>query len=141
MVEFSDGTLLAQLGQTDMRLPIQYALTYPERLPTGLERLDLARIGALHFQEPDHKKFPALGLAFEAARLAGTMPAVLNAADEEVVESFLRREIGFLSIFKVVEKVVLRHKIIKNPSLQDILQADQWARQESRNIMKGPGCR
>jgi 1-deoxy-D-xylulose-5-phosphate reductoisomerase len=135
MVEFADGSLLAQLGQTDMRLPIQYALTYPERLPTGLRRLDLAQLGALHFEGPDLKKFPALSLAFEAARLSGSMPAVLNAADEEAVEAFLKGKIGFLSIYKVVEKVVLRHKIVKDPSLQDILEADQWARQEALELM------
>jgi 1-deoxy-D-xylulose-5-phosphate reductoisomerase len=136
MVEFADGSLLAQLGVTDMRLPIQYALTYPERLPTGLNDLDLARLGSLHFEEPDLKRFPSLELAFEAARSGGSMPAVLNAADEEAVEAFLRGKIGFLSIYKVVEKVVLRHKIIKNPSLQAILQSDEWARQEAQNILE-----
>ncbi len=135
MVEFADGSLLAQLGVTDMRLPIQYALTYPERLPTGLKDLDLAQLGSLNFQKPDLKKFPSLGLAFEAARLSGSMPAVLNAADEEAVEAFLRGKIDFLSIYKVVEKVVLRHTLIKNPSLQAILQADEWARQEARKII------
>jgi len=104
-------------------------------LPTGLKRLDLGSLGKLHFQEPDLKKFPSLGLAFEAARRAGTLPAVLNAADEEVVEEFLKGKLGFLNIYKVVEKVVLRHKIVKNPSLSDILEADQWARSEARKIM------
>ncbi|MBF0571519.1 MAG: 1-deoxy-D-xylulose-5-phosphate reductoisomerase [Candidatus Omnitrophica bacterium] len=136
MVEFADGSLLAQLGITDMRLPIQYALTYPDRLPTGLNRLNLAETGALNFYEPDLKRFPALGLAFEAARLAGSVPTVLNAADEEAVEAFLLGRIDFLSIYKVVEKVVLRHTIVKNPSLQAILQTDKWARQEAQNIME-----
>jgi 1-deoxy-D-xylulose-5-phosphate reductoisomerase len=136
MVEFADGSVLAQLGITDMRLPIQYALTYPERLPTGLKQLDLTELGSLNFQKPDLKRFPALELAFEAARLAGSMPAVLNAADEMAVEAFLKGKIGFLSIYKVVEKVVLRHTIVKNPSLEAILQADQWARQEARKIME-----
>ncbi len=135
MVEFADGSLLAQLGVTDMRLPIQYALTYPERLPTGLKSLDLARLGALHFQEPDLNRFPSLGLAYEAARLAGSMPAVLNAADEEAVEAFLRGKIDFLSIYKVVEKVVLRHKIVKNPSLKAILETDEWARHEAQSVL------
>jgi len=135
MVEFTDGSLLAQLGITDMRLPIQYALTYPERLPTGLKSLDLAEIGSLNFQKPDLKRFPCLGLAYEAARKAGTLPAVLNAADEEAVAAFLKGDIGFLSIYKIVEKVVLRHTIVKNPSLQDILQADQWARQEAGKLI------
>jgi 1-deoxy-D-xylulose-5-phosphate reductoisomerase len=135
MVEFADGSLLAQLGVTDMRLPIQYALTYPERLPTGLRRLDLAELGSLNFQKPDLKKFPSLELAFEAARVGGSMPTVLNAADEEAVGAFLKGKIDFLSIYKVVEKVVLRHTIVKNPLLQAILQADEWAREEARNIL------
>jgi len=136
MVEFADGSLLAQLGVTDMRLPIQYALTYPDRLPTGLKDLDLAQLGSLNFEKPDLKRFPSLELAFEAGRLAGTMPAVLNAADEEVVEAFLKGKIGFLSIYKVVEKVFLRHRIVKNPSLKEILEADQWAREEAKKIME-----
>ena len=140
MVEFADGSLLAQLGVTDMRLPIQYALTYPERLPTGLRNLDFVKLGSLNFQKPDLKKFPSLGLAFEAARVGGSMPAALNAADEEAVGAFLRGKIGFLSIYKVVEKTVLRHTIVKNPSLQAILQTDQWARQEARKII-GKLCR
>jgi 1-deoxy-D-xylulose-5-phosphate reductoisomerase len=135
MVEFADGSLLAQLGITDMRLPIQYALTYPERLPTGLRRLNLTELGSLNFQKPDLKKFPSLELAFEAARVSGSMPAVLNAADEEAVEAFLKGRIDFLSIYKIVEKVVLRHTIVKNPSLQAILQADEWARKETRKII------
>lgn len=135
MVEFADGSLLAQLGITDMRLPIQYALTYPERLPTGLKDLNLATLGSLNFQKPDLKKFPSLGLAFEAARVGGSMPTVLNAANEEAVEAFLRKKIDFLSIYKVVEKVVYRHMIMKNPSLQAILETDQWARQEAKEII------
>jgi len=135
MVEFADGCLLAQLGVTDMRLPIQYALTYPERLPTGLKSLDLAGLGSLNFQKPDLNKFPCLGLGLEAARVGGSMPAVLNAADEEAVEAFLKGKINFLSIYKALEKVVCHHTIVKNPSLQAILQADEWARQEARKII------
>ncbi len=135
MVEFEDGSLLAQLGVTDMRLPIQYALSYPERLPTGLKPLDLAGLKQLNFQKPDLKKFPALGLALEAARLAGTMPCVLNAADEEAVEAFLKGRIGFTAIYKVVEKVVRAHKIIARPSLQDILAVDAETRLQSRALI------
>ena len=135
MVEFEDGSIIAQLGITDMRLPIQYALTYPARLPTGLRPLNLAQLGSLHFEEPDLNKFPALGLAFDAARKAGTLPAALNAANEEAVASFLGGKIGFTSIYKVVEKVVLRHKIVNNPSMDEILQADHWARQESQKYI------
>ena len=136
MVEFEDGSMLAQLGITDMRLPIQYALTYPERLPTGLKRLDLATLKQLNFQEPDLKKFPALTLAFEAARAGGTAPCVLNAADEEAVDEFLKGRTAFTAIYKVVEKVVRRHKIVKSPTVKDIMAADVWARQEARNILK-----
>ena len=135
MVEFADGCLLAQLGATDMRLPIQYALTYPERLPTGIKKLDLARLGSLHFENPDLKRFPLLDLAYEAARRAGTLPSVLNAADEEVVAAFLEGKINFLSIYKVIEKVICRHTIVNNPTLAGIMQADLWARQEARNMM------
>ncbi len=136
MVEFEDGSFLAQLGITDMRLPIQYALTYPERLPTGLKGLDLAQLGSLHFEKPDLKRFPALELAFEAARVGGSMPAVLNAADEEAVEAFLKGKIGFLNIYKTVEKVVLAHTTLKDPSLQAILQADEWAREKARKVLE-----
>lgn len=135
MVEFEDGSILAQLGVTDMRLPIQYALTYPDRLPTGLRRLDLAGLKQLNFQKPDLKKFPALGLAFEAARSGGTLPCVLNAADEEAVEEFLGGKIGFTAIYKVVEKIVRRHKIIASATVADVLAADAWARQEAGAVM------
>ena len=136
MVEFTDGSVLAQLGITDMRLPIQYALTYPKRMPTGLKPLDFAALGQLNFSEVDKKKFPALGLAMDAAKQAGTMPCVLNAADEEAVDGFLKGNLKFTSIYKVVEKVVSRHRIIKQPSLKDILETDLWARREARSFME-----
>ncbi len=136
MVEFVDGSVLAQLGVTDMRLPIQYALTYPERLPTGLPPLDLVGLGRLDFFKADVRKFPALGLALEVSRLGGSAPCVLNAADEEAVEVFLKGKIKFSAIYKVVEKVVFRHKIVKNPSLQEVLAVDSWARQEARSVME-----
>ncbi len=135
MVEFVDGSILAQLAVTDMRLPIQYALTYPERLNTRLKALDLVELKSLTFQKPDLKKFPALALALEAAQRGGTMPCVLNAADEETVEAFLRGKINFVSIYKTVEKVVCNHKIIKCPSLSDIYDADEWARRKTREIL------
>ena len=93
------------------------------------------QLGSLNFEAPDLRKFPALSLAFEAARLGGTMPAVLNAADEVVVEAFLKGRIDYLRIYKVVEKVVLRHKIEKNPSLDTILESDQWARLEAGKLI------
>jgi 1-deoxy-D-xylulose-5-phosphate reductoisomerase len=135
MVEFQDGSVLAQLAVTDMRLPIQYALTYPERLDTGLNSLDLIKLKSLTFQKPDLKKFPALGLAMIVAQTGGTLPCVLNAADEEAVDAFLNEKIGFKSIYKVVEKVVRNHKIKNNPTLNDIYEADEWARIETRKLL------
>ena len=136
MVEFADGALLAQLGLTDMRLPIQYALTYPERLPTGLKQLDFTQLGQLTFQSPDLNKFPSLALAFEAARRGGTLPAVLNAADEEAVDAFLSGMIRFTDIYKIVEKVFTAHKHVRQAGLDDILEADQWARRQARMILE-----
>ena len=135
MVEFTDGSILAQLGVTDMRLPIQYALTYPKRLATGLKRLDFAQLKQLDFSAPDTRKFPALGLAMHVAKQAGSAPCVLNAADEEAVEEFLKGKLAFTSIYKVVEKVVSRHKILKHPSLNDIMAVDEWAREEARSVI------
>lgn len=135
MVEFEDGSILAQLGVTDMRLPIQYALTYPQRLGTGLKPLDFAALKQLDFCRPDLRKFPALGLAMQAAKDAGSAPCALNAADEEAVEVFLAGKLKFTGIYKVVEKVMSRLKIIRRPSLKDILETDRWARQEARAAM------
>jgi len=129
MISFSDASIIAQLGVTDMRIPIQYALTYPERWKTGLPDVDFLKLGQLHFEAPDFKKFPALGLAFEAARQGGTMPAVLNAADEVAVEAFLTGKIRFVDIYPLVERVVRGHRVRK-ARLDEILQADQWAREE-----------
>jgi 1-deoxy-D-xylulose-5-phosphate reductoisomerase len=135
MVEFQDGSILAQLAVTDMRLPIQYALTYPKRLESRLKPLDLTEIKTLTFQKPDFKKFPALELALEAAKKGGTLPAVLNAADEEVVDAFLQKRIKFTTIYTMIEKVVRRHKTTKNPSLEDIYEADCWARQQIKDLL------
>ena len=136
LVEYRDGSVIGQLSVTDMRLPIQYALTYPERLKTSIMGLDLTALGSLTFYRPDLKKFPLLALAYHAAREGGTVPAVLNAADEVAVEAFLRKDISLLSIFKVVEKVVRTHRKIADPGLQDISQADRWARTKSLNIIE-----
>lgn len=131
LVEFVDGTMLAHLGTPDMRLPIQYALTYPERLPNPLKRLDLVKIKKLTFQKPDTKRFPCLKLAYKAARIGGTAPAVLNAANEIAVSLFLKRKVGFMEIPKMIEKVLKRHKPIKNPTLSEVLKVDAWAREEA----------
>ena len=132
MVEFVDGSIKAQLSPPDMRLPIQYALFYPERPPSKLPRLDFSSLGALAFETPDLERFPCLKLALEAGRKGGTYPAVLSAADEVAVELFLEKRIGFLDIAKLVEEALEEHRSIPNPSLEDILAADAWARERVR---------
>ncbi|MBF0331083.1 MAG: 1-deoxy-D-xylulose-5-phosphate reductoisomerase [Candidatus Omnitrophica bacterium] len=136
MVEFIDGSIIAQLGVTDMRLPIQYALTYPERLPMPLKRLDLVQLKALTFEAPDLKKFPSLKLAYAAARQAGTAPTVLNAADEIAVEAFLKGKIKFTGIHSVVERTLSKHVNVPRPGLLDIKYADGWARQKAQEIVE-----
>jgi 1-deoxy-D-xylulose-5-phosphate reductoisomerase len=128
-VEFRDGSVIAQMGVTDMRLPIQYALTYPNRLSGPVPRLKWADLKGLTFEEPDLVKFPALGLAYEAGKAGGTMPAVLNAANEVAVELFLRGKISFTGIPVLVGGVMEQHKIINNPGLAEIMDADRWARE------------
>lgn len=135
LVEFIDGVVLAQLSVTDMRIPIQYALSYPERLTTDLSGIDFYRLKELHFAKPDFKKFPCLGLSYRAARSMGTMPCVLNAANEISVQEFLKKRLGFISIAKVIAKVIDKHRNIANPGLSEILEADRWARNEARKVI------
>jgi len=135
MAEFRDGTIIAQLGVADMRLPIQYALTYPERLESGLKGINFSDLGQLTFLKPDLDKFPALSLAIYAGRRGGTLPSVLNAADEEAVEAFLSKKIRFSDIYKTVENVVRRHRINKKPTLKSIMEADLWAREEAKSLI------
>ncbi|VAX35057.1 1-deoxy-D-xylulose 5-phosphate reductoisomerase [hydrothermal vent metagenome] len=135
MVEYKDGSIIAQLGITDMRIPIQYAMTYPERWESGLKPLNFFALKQLTFQRPDVKKFPALSLAIYAGKRGGSLPAVLNAADEEAVEAFLKGKINFFEIYNIVEKVVQKHKIVKILNLKSILAADQWARDEVKGIL------
>ncbi len=130
MVEFNDGVTMAQLSVTDMRVPIQYALTYPQRLTNTLPGVDFYRLSKLHFAKPDLGKFPSLNLAYQAARDLGTLPAVLNAANEASVDNFLAGKINFISISKIVEKVMRRHTRLANPTLNQIMHAHDWARQE-----------
>lgn len=142
MVEFRDGSVMAQLGLPDMKLPIQYALTYPDRLPGNVPRLDPAKISALTFEPPDTGRFPLLDLAYRVGRRGGTLPAVMNAANEVAVELFLDGRIKFTAIYRVVEEVVGRHDIKDRPGLGEILEADRWARESAlvatlNNI--GPG--
>ena len=118
-----------------MRLPIQYALTYPERWKSGLKGIDFFKLKRLSFEKPDLEKFPSLALAIYAARNGGTLPSVLNAADETAVDAFLGGNIPFTGIYKVVEKVARKHTIVRSPSLKDVLEADQWAREEARGFI------
>lgn len=135
MVEFIDGVILAQLSITDMRIPIQYALSYPQRLPNTSSGLDFCRLGKLNFQRPDFRKFPCLGLAYRAAKQGGTLPAALNAADEVCVDAFLKKKLGFIAIPKVIERVLDGHKNKLEPDLDDILEADNWGRREAGRII------
>jgi 1-deoxy-D-xylulose-5-phosphate reductoisomerase len=131
MVEFVDGSMLAQLSTPDMCLPIQYALTYPSRAPSNRVRTSLASIGSLTFEEPDPERFPALDLARRAGEIGGTLPAVLNAANETAVEAFANRRIHFVQITETVRRVMERHDVAKRPDLEKILEADAWARREA----------
>lgn len=139
LVEFEDGSIMAQLGPTDMRLPVMYALTYPERARTVFGRLELEEIGQLNFRRVDLDRFPCLGLAYHAGREAGTMPAVLNAANDVAVESFLSERIKFGAIPRVIEDVMLKHSGKASPSLDDIVAADRWARDQARAIVRELG--
>jgi len=135
MVEFIDGAFLAQMGVPDMKIPIAYALTYPERIMNDLPSLNLAKTGNLEFFKPDKKKFPCLGIAYAACLCGGTAPAVLNAADEIAVSAFMKNKIRFIDLPEIIEKILSRHDSIKDPSLDDILQADLWARKETKKIV------
>ncbi|MBM4270942.1 MAG: 1-deoxy-D-xylulose-5-phosphate reductoisomerase [Deltaproteobacteria bacterium] len=137
MVEFIDGSVLAQLGVTDMKIPIAYALSYPERIRCGGGILDVTKVGTLEFHKPDTDKFPSLRLAYEAGRAAGTMPAVLNAANEVAVNAFMKGSVKFTEIPDIVEKTLSRHQANGSPSLEDILEADRWARVYARSLLKG----
>jgi 1-deoxy-D-xylulose-5-phosphate reductoisomerase len=131
LVEFVDGSMLAQLSTPDMCLPIQYALTYPDRMPNGRVQTNLARLGSLTFEEPDLDRFPSLGLARKAGEVGGTLPAVLNAANEVAVEAFVNRQISFSQISETVRRTMERHQVALHPSLDQILAADAWARTEA----------
>lgn len=132
MVEFIDGSVLAQLSVTDMCFPIQYAVTFPERMPSGLPPLDLAKLGSLTFEAPDEKRFPALRLAREAGEAGGTLPGVFNAANEVAVEAFLAEQISFPRIWGMVDEVMQKHTTLSSPDLEAIIEADRWARSEAK---------
>ena len=136
LVEFIDGAFLAQMGIPDMKIPIAYALTYPERISNDLPFLNLVKTGNLEFRKPDIKKFPCLGLAYAAGLCGGTAPVVLNAADEVAVSAFIEKKIRFIDLPKIIEKILVLHNSINNPSLDDILQVDLWARIETKKIIE-----
>ena len=128
MVEYIDGCVMAQLGAPDMRAPIAYALSWPERCESGIQKLNLAKIGTLTFEEPDMERFPALHLAFEALKAGRTCPAVLNAANEIAVAAFLDKKIRFTEIAETVDKTMQAHEAYTPVELDDYLRADRWAR-------------
>lgn len=134
MVEFVDGAIMAQMGTPDMRLPIQLALTYPERIPCPVEGLDLLTCGSLTFSKPDMENFPCLALAYRCARQGGTACPAMNGANEEAVAMFLRDEIGFYDIYRLVSSAVDAVPFIQNPTLEEILEADRLARQAVRRL-------
>jgi len=129
MVEFVDGSIIAQLSTPDMCLPIQYALTYPDRAASDRVQTNFAKLGRLEFEEPDVDRFPAIELARRAGEVGGTLPAVLNAANEVAVEAFVNRKLDFPGITGFVRRVMDEHKTVSNPTLDQILQADAWARE------------
>jgi 1-deoxy-D-xylulose-5-phosphate reductoisomerase len=140
MVAYCDGSMLAQMGVPDMQQAISYALSYPERLSLVQPLPDLSEMGRLNFQDPDLTRFPCLGLAFDACREGGTMPTVLNAANEVAVEAFLLKKIRFTSIPQVIDAAMNMHNLIQEPDLEAILGADAWARQEAHRLVAGqPG--
>jgi 1-deoxy-D-xylulose-5-phosphate reductoisomerase len=137
LVEYRDGSVIAQMGVPDMRLPIAYALSYPDCLTRSEDSLNLPKVGALNFFHPDPLRFPALALAYEAAKAGGTMPAVLNGANELAVAAFIAEEIRFDRIVSVAEEVLSRHRGQADPEIDAILAADRWAREEARIIIEG----
>jgi 1-deoxy-D-xylulose-5-phosphate reductoisomerase len=137
MVEFRDGSVIAQLGVTDMRLPIQYAVSYPERWEAPLPPLDLARAGRLEFCAPDRARFPCLELAYQALRAGETFPCVLNAANEVAVEAFLAGALGFTSIPRVIAAILDAHRAVPVTTLGAVREADAWARQQARLVAAG----
>jgi 1-deoxy-D-xylulose-5-phosphate reductoisomerase len=136
MVEYVDGSVIAQLSNPDMRLPIQYALTYPERSQSSIKSLNLANIGKLEFYNPDFDKFPCLKLSYFAAKKGFTMPAVMNAANETAVSAFLNKKIKFTDIVKIVDSAMRAHTVSKNLSPSAFIEADYWARQYSNRLIE-----
>ena len=137
MVEFADGSVLAQLSHSNMCFPIQYAITWPDRVPNSLPPLDFGKLGELKFARPRYDDFPALSLARRAGETGGTLPAVLNAANEIAVSAFLEKRMSFPRIWQTVQEVMDAHESVAHPNLDEILQADQWARTEAARCVEG----
>ncbi len=135
MVGFKDGSILAHLGQPDMKGAISYALSEPGRLNINMEFPDFGKLGSLIFEDPDTQKFPSLLFAFEACKQKGTLPAVLNAANEVVVNAFLEKRLSFLDIFRIISKTMALHTRIDNPDLSSIIEADLWAREKAQSLI------
>jgi len=136
LVEYQDGSVLAQLGLPDMRLPIQYAFSYPERFDNAFGQLDLVKAGQLTFEAPDLEAFPALKLAVECGKAGGTLPCAFNAANEEAVYAFFDNKIKYLDIPMTIEKIIARHQNILQPVIEDIEQTDAETRRLTREILK-----
>ena len=136
MIQFVDGAVMAQLGCTDMRLPIQYALTYPERQSASWPRLDFWQMKDLTFAEPDMETFKGLKFAYEAGKIGGTMPCIFNAANEVAVAAFLAGDIYFLDIYDIIEETMLKRETILEPELEELFEEDKWARDFARSLLK-----
>jgi len=137
MVEFIDGSIVAQMGITDMRIPIAYALSFPQRLNLNLPSLDLSQKGALTFFPPDPERFPCLTLAYRSIETGETMPTILNATNEVAVNAFLEGSIKFTEVPLLLQRVMEEHEVKKVHTIEDILKADHWAREKSKTILEG----
>ena len=134
-VEYEDGAVIAQIGEPDMKVPIQYALTYPERIKNDYPKIDFLKRNTMTFEKPDFETFSCLSLAFRALKIGGTMPAVLNSANEVAVRKFIEKKIGFLDIARLIEKTMNAYTVKENYTLEDLLAADRWARNFAENNM------
>lgn len=135
-VEYEDGAVIGQMGVPDMKVPISYALTYPNRIANDFEKLDITKIGTLTFEEPDFETFQCLGLAYSAIKTGGTMPAVLNAANEIAVEAFLKGKIGFMDIPNIIKNTMGAYTVKYNYSIDELLQSDEWGRKYAQSLLK-----
>lgn len=136
MIQLKDGAVKAQLGTPDMRIPIMYALSYPNRLYIDSERLDFSKISTMNFQKVDYDRFPAVKLAIEAGKIGGSMPTVFNASNEVAVDAFIKNKIKFLSIEVIIEKTINAHTNINEPSLEEVLSVDKWARDYASHLIE-----